>query len=131
MKKLLICLCATLLLASCDIDDGMEYKDPNLVRHDNDYAEGFDDGYSAAQANEEWDKFEEYVDIINDVNEYATEYACKNSYWHPEEAVCVIEAYRDGGSVYTEKDYNNAVNSLVAFYEYFYNSMYDDFFELM
>lgn len=127
MKKLILCLMFVLLLSSCGTLE--ETRDPNLVRRDDDddYAQGYDDGYEAAQEYEEFEKYKEYENVVNAVLEDAIDFACENGSWHPEEAALIIETYRDGGSVYTEKDYNTAVDSLIEFYQYFYDEKYEDY----
>lgn len=129
MKKLIACLCLILMLSSCGGIE--ESKDPNLVLHessyDEAYQEGFEEGYSFA-LEYEIDDYQDDINYYEYVKEAATEYACDNSYWHPEEAVWVIEEYRNGSSDYTKQDYVNAIDSLIAFYEYFYNSFYEDLY---
>lgn len=52
--------------------------------------------------------------------------------WHPEEAWMLIEAYQNNepfysdGSVPSDQDYLDAIESLIQFYDYFYSHRYED-----
>lgn len=140
MKKalLLAALIAALFLTGC----GKTYEDGYAEGYDYGYDYGYEKGYEtglddapdAYFAYEEGfeDGFEEgYVDIRG-IEDSAVHYARKYSEWHPEEAVWVIDAYRNGecldeweDSPPTKEEYEDAINSLYHFYMYFYSGMYE------
>lgn len=141
MKHLnkLICVvlvCSSILLFSCEkIEDyerplyqagfdkgyGLGYDDGRFDGEQSGYDEGYNDGFRDGQ-DESMSRFEDYI-----LSE-AAGYAIREGGWHPEEAMCIIEAYEAGESygdtVVTQNEYEEAVASLMAFYEYFYNKMY-------
>lgn len=139
MKKLLICLCATLLLASCDIDDGKEYKDPNLYRYDNEYEEesfSWEDGYEAGYDEGFYDGCNAGFDEMEGIVEAAIDYVIENGGWHPgDEALPIIEMYRTkisyhpDGSLPTKEEYYEAINSLIYFYEFFEYGLYERYYD--
>lgn len=114
------------------------------------YSEGYDDGYIDGHSDAEYDlqylveeKFSDGYDMgyedgqhdaweeLGSAYEYeAIHYARKNSGWSPEEAWSLIESYQNNepfyqdGSLPSEQDYINAINSLIYFYDYFYTSRY-------
>ena len=72
---------------------------------------------------------EAYGDFEDIIQYKAIKYARNFSEWHPEEAMCIIDAYESGDFYYgsatiTEEDYKEAVASLYHYYAYFYSSMY-------
>ena len=133
MKKLLlmitIILALFISLSSCvsekTYDDG--YFDG--------YEEGYNEGHLYAKdeySEHSFDMYKEgydeaYEDFLNDiVHDAAVFYAKEKGGWHPEEAMCIIDAYESGGMSYgqmpiTEEDYKAAVHSLYYYYEYFYD----------
>ena len=103
------------------------------------YEEGYDDGYSAAKEKFSEHGYEMYQkgydeatgDFVDGIIEWrAIRYAKENGGWHPEEAMCIIDAYESGSMFYgktpiTEKDYKDAIKTLYYYYEYFYGNHYD------
>lgn len=138
MKKIIICLFLILFITSCSSLE--KSKDKKTVSNDNiyqnnyysgeaeNYDEIFDDGFDEGFIEGYYSGFYE---IYNSVHE-AEHYALDKGGWHPEEAVAVIEMYRTkvsyypDGSIPTEEEYLDAINSLVAFYEYFYSAKYEE-----
>ena len=101
-------------------DSGEDYTEEYDAGFHDGYDFGYDEGFDAA-----YSRFESAVnhDAIFFVNE-----TCE---WHPEEAVCIIEAYENGEGYYgdyqiTEKDYKDAVESLCRYYGYFYSRLYEE-----
>lgn len=132
MKKLLICLCAVLLLTSCGGDSKVEYKDPNLYRYENDYEEessSWEDGYEAGYDEGFYEGYNQGFNEMENAVAEAIDYA---EYFHPEEAMWIIEmyqtkvSYHPDGSLPTKEEYLQAIDSLVDFYEYFYNWEYQN-----
>ena len=129
MKKLLLCLCAVLLLTSCDGDDGMEYKDPNLYRYDDYYEDSEDNSYETGYLEGFYEGYDQGFNEIENAVEEAIDYA---EYFHPEEAMWIIEMYQTkvsyypDGSLPTKEEYRQAIDSLIDFYEYFYNCKYEN-----
>ena len=111
------------------------------------YEEGYEDGYSDAESDMQYLIEEEclewydmgyddgWVDNIGEIGRYfeeeAVDYVREYCEWHPEEAVCIIEAYQNNESFYEDgsppsrQDYLDAIDSLVYFYNYFYGSYYE------
>ena len=124
----LILLYLTLCLTSCDKVEANSYYEYNDSDHyywegyedgrDSGYDEGYAEGYAEAQSH-----------FYETVNYYAVHYAREHSKWHPEEAMCIIEAYENGVSygstTVTETEYKEAVESLYHYSQYFYYEMYD------
>jgi hypothetical protein len=107
MKKLVsIVACVVLIfgLSSCE-----ENKKSALSR-----SELYEAGFKEA-----------YGEFYHAIDYEAVHYAKDNGGWHPEEAMCIIDAYENGEG-YTEEEYREAVRSLYCFYEYFYNSWYKE-----
>ena len=100
------------------------------------YEDGYEDGYNDGQAegydNGYWEGYSEAEGDLDSIVGYnATQYASEYSGWHPDEAMCIIDAYENGECYYgntpvTTEDYKDAIASLYHFYEYFYNAMYED-----
>lgn len=76
----------------------------------------------------------EYTDTYNDValmlEENAIHYVREACEWHPEEALCIIQAYERGEKYYgsypiTAEDYQEAIHSICRFYNYFYEREYE------
>lgn len=99
-----------------DYDEGYEYG--YEYGYERGYESGFEDGYSEGQMD---GSAIEYEGIY---------YAVDNSGWSPEEAMIIIDAYQNGkpfwgdGSLPSHKDYLDAINSLIYFYDYFYSAKY-------
>lgn len=119
------------------------------------YEEGYEDGYSDAEFEVEYlmeaecqgwydmgysDGYYEgsndgWVDNLEEIGRFfeedAVDFVREHCQWHPEEAVCIIEAYRnnepfyENGSPPSRQDYLDAIDSLIYFYEYFYGSYYE------
>ena len=90
------------------------YEDGHWEGYDN----GYDEGYYDGERDGEW------------LVDKAIFYAGEKGGWHPEEAWMIIEAYRNkeplyGDSIPSEQDYEDAVNSLIFFFDYFYSKNYD------
>lgn len=89
-------------------DAGVEYG-AGQGYHDG-YGEGYPEGYDAG-----------FSDAIHEAEDYAS----KNSAWHPEEALAIVDAYSKkepllDGRVPSKTEYQEAVETLRLFYEYFY-----------
>ena len=91
--------------------------------YDRSYEEGYEDG------TQYW--IDDPTDAGVYFEELAAHYAREKSGWVPEEAWMLINAYRNGtewnpdGSPPSKKDYDNAVNSLIYFFDFFYSRMYE------
>lgn len=108
--------------------------------HENGYSEGYEQGYKwgyddGYRYGKEDGFTEGYDEAKSEYGDYeslemdAVDFVRKHSEWHPEEAIYIIEAYRNGGDycgyVPTKEDYDDAIESLSKFYEYFYFGMYN------
>lgn len=109
-----------------DALDVMQYE--LELEYEYGYEKGYSNGYEECMEYgwlENIDKFGNYF------GREAEHYASRASEWHPEEAWVIIEAYRTGsyvdfcGSVPSWQDYQDAVDSLICFYDYFYGSVYE------
>lgn len=107
----------------------------NQKTYDDGYEDGYADGHydaSNALSDHGFDLYQEgyeeaYEDFVYGIIEYeAVHYAKDHGGWHPEEAMCIIDAYEKGQDSYTEKDYKDAVRSLYYYYAYFYDARYKD-----
>lgn len=125
-----LCVMAIFSLSSC--------------RKQKTYEEGYNDGYADGQydasnalSDYSFEMYKEGYDeaygdfVYGIIEDKAIHYAVDHGGWHPEEAMGIIDAYEKGQSYYgklqiTEKDYKDAVRSLCCYYEYFYNSRYED-----
>lgn len=91
------------------------------------YDEGYEDGFQDGARDWEYNPTEAGIYF----EELATHYARDTGGWHPEEAWMLIDAYRNGsewtadGSPPTEEDFHDAVDSLIQFYRYFYDKVYE------
>ena len=108
--------------------------------HANGYYEGYDvgyyDGYDFGYGEGYSDGSDNgWIDNLEGPGRYfeedARHYAREHSGWTPEEAWMLIEAYQNqepwykDGSLPSEQDYLDAINSLIYFYDYFYSKRYD------
>lgn len=96
------------------------------------YESGFEDGI--VQGHSEWgemanDNWSDNDDLIAEIAEHidyeATRYVVENGGWHPEEAMQIIADYGSECPEYwsyppTAQEYQEAIDSLIAYYEYFY-----------
>lgn len=144
MKKtpfILVVLVSVLLLTSCSnssaYDKGYEagFKsgfDEAAYEYEDDYENGYKDGYSDGcydSSSSSRDIFG--IDgIINSesvalIREEAELYASDAYDWSPEEAcdiiICYMEKEKYIDAIPTTEEYFEAVGTLIAFYEYFYN----------
>ena len=101
------------------------------------YDEGYNDGYSDAEFKMD-DKCQEWYDFGYDDGqrdgewlEYkAIHYAREQTGWSPEEAMMIIDAYRNSEPFWEDgyppsyEDYLDAIDTLMYFYDYFYSRMY-------
>lgn len=136
-----VCLCFISCSYSGSYDEGYAdgydegYFDAlDVMQHELEleYEHGYEKGYSNGY--EEYMKYG-WLENIDTFGNYfgreAEHYASRAGEWHPEEAVVIIEGYRNGTfvevckSVPTYQNYLDAVDSLVCFYDYFYGSMYE------
>lgn len=126
-----LCLVLAFCLPSC------ERKNTTNDEYYGDYHDGYVDGYDDAVS--ENDIYEAYREGYNDaysrfedgVLSDAIDYVKKYSEWHPEEALCIIDAYESGELAFgqmivSEEDYKEAIKSLYHYYEYYYNSCFYD-----
>lgn len=135
MKKRFIILSVIIILLFLSSCGGKsEYAREREAKKEAIYQEGYDAGYEEGR----WEGYDEgyfygYEDGYDDgceevarAEEEAIFYAKEKGGWHPEEAWMVIEAYRnkeafyEDGSPPSKQDYDDAVNSLISFYEFFY-----------
>lgn len=123
---LLAYLAAFCFVVFIDIDDTSQNTDypEETFNYEEVFDDGFDEGFIEGY-------YSGFYEIYNSVHE-AEHYASDKGGWHPEEAVAVIEmyltkvSYYPDGSIPTEEEYLNAINSLIAFYEYFYSAKYEE-----
>lgn len=135
---LLLFLCGCSEISSYDdgYDDGYMsgYKDGKSEidsdslddARDAGFSEGYDFGYEEGY----WDKSNDLSDDIRDVFSDAEAYASKNSEWCPEEARSIVDAYLNNEPLYdnqvpSKAEYQEAVEILWRFYEYFYSAHYE------
>lgn len=128
---LAILLCSISACSQRTYEDGYEegyadgYGEGFYEGRSEGYDEGYDHGYDYAQYDISID------DILAEAEHEASRYASRHGNWHPEEAWEIIEAYRNyqpfyqDGSMPTHQDYQDAINSLIYFYEYFYGRHYE------
>ena len=109
MKKifsLVLCLCLSASLSACQ-DDNQNYV--------SDYDEGYYAGYEEGL----WDgAFECKKDFANAVRDKYSdvEHATRNErYFHPEEAIMVLNDYLDGEYV-SDRELENAIETITDFY---------------
>lgn len=134
---MLMLLAASVLMCSCesqytkgyDVGYNKGYDEGVVsISRDNEYnyMRGYDDGYKNG--------FEEASayppdTTIRQIERDATQYAMHNSEWHPEEAWCIIDAYQNGGTYEgrqpSHRDYLDAIDTMICFYEYFYGWHYE------
>lgn len=104
------------------------------------YIDGCSDGHFFASeefSEHSWEMYkkgynEAYDDFVYGIiDNQAIHYARKFSEYHPEEAMCIIDCYKNGTRYWgklpiTDADYSAAVESLYRYYEYFLNAWYND-----
>lgn len=106
------------LLTACAEESTYSYS------YEDGYEDGYNDGQEEGYDNGYWEGYSEAESDFDNIIEYdAVHYAREYSEWHPEEAMCVIDAYRRGEAV-TEADYNEAIESLYRYCQYLYYDMY-------
>lgn len=137
MKNLYAVFYAVIVLLCCLSSCGGTsiYKMEKEAKEEALYHSGYDVGYEEGH----WDGYDSgydegysygYEDGLNEVEWKAISYAKENGGWHPEEAWMIIEAYQNNepfysdGSMPSEQDYLDAINSLIYFYDYFYSARY-------
>lgn len=136
MKKLYAVILAVIVLLCClAVYTGSSIrtaeKEKKETYFEDGYNKGYNDGYDAGYDEGSFYGYEDGRNEIEWAEEEAIFYAKENGGWHPEEAWMIIEAYRNkepfysDGSIPSEQDYNDAVNSLIYFFEYFYSKNYD------
>ena len=112
-KVLTVVLCMG-LLSGC----GISQDDLDDARLD-EYVDGYDEGYSAGYEDGLWDgAFECKKDFANAVRDryFDVEHATKNGrYFHPEEAIVVLNDYLDGEYV-SNAELEAAIESITDFY---------------
>lgn len=133
MKKFNICLCVILCISLiiCLISCGRSiYEMEQDAKRESIYNQGYEVGYQEG----EWEGFANGRNEANNDFEWiigfdAVDYAREYSGWHPEEAMCIIQAYEAGkpygDTVITEQIYKDAVESLYRYCEYIYYKMYN------
>ena len=141
MKKLIAIIAVVLLscsLSACE-QEGYEAG----------YEAGYSDGYSDAEIEMEYLLDEEFLDGYDWgyddgyweaekeygkyrwLEEDAMHYAREQTGWDLESACMLIEAYQNNepfyvdGSCPSEKDYLDAIETLICFYDYFFSKMYE------
>ena len=92
--------------------------------YDDGYTRGYDDGLSRGKL--------EYKKIVNNIVSDAEHHAVIIGGMHPEEAWDIIDSYVNkkqmiGGGYPSYDDYIGAIDSMIAFYEYFYSKNYYDY----
>ena len=130
--SVLLLISVLLSCAACSCKQEKTYEDG--------YKDGYADGHydaNSANANHSFEMYQEgYNEACGDfiykvIDSEAVHYAVEHGGWHPEEAMCIIDAYENGQASYgelpiTEKDYKDAVSSLYYYYDYFYSARYKD-----
>lgn len=113
-------------------DRNDSYDDDYDDSHYGGYEVGFDEGYDVGYDEGYEEEYEEGYysdDFLHDGIFYSYEeaihFARDDGGWHPEEAWCIIEDYRAGNDV-SREEYEAAIDSLIAFHEYYYNHEYED-----
>ena len=142
MKKISIIIVALLLIAilcsSCALfipenneNDDNSYSEAYNEGYDRGYVEGFDNGIDIGFD----DGYERGItegwrdDNIEDVGEYfacdASDYVRDRCDFHPlDEAIYIIDDYKNGDPTVTREEYDEAVRSIVVFCEYFNTAQY-------
>ncbi len=111
--------------------------------YDNGYHEGYNEGYNygfdeGCEIGEDIGYDEGYSDGIDygwrddnfeDVGEYfayeASDYVRDRCDFHPlDEAIYIIDDYKNGDTSITEKEYDEAIRSVITFCEYFNAGLY-------
>lgn len=124
MKKIISLIAVLALTVICLTACGLEpYK--------SDYDEGYDYGYDYGYERGYEDGYEEGKLDGSVLEEEGIHYAREHSGWSPEEAMYIIDAYQNDkpfwkdGSPPSHKDYLEAIESLIYFYDYFFSAKYN------
>ena len=119
-------------LSSCGKSD---YVRDQEAKEEAIYQRGYEDGYDEGRYDGYEDGYDEgyfygyedgYNDSKSDIVIEAIFYAKEKGGWHPEEALMIIDAYRnkepfyEDGSSPSKQDYYDAIDSLIYFFEFFY-----------
>ena len=125
-KALCLFLAISMLLsfAGCEI-----YTEEDVL-------DAYEEGYQKGRENQLEDDIFSLEklqrDIMVNIEQAAVDYSYDYGYLHPEEAVVVIYDYWNGTTEFyhrvpTAEEFEQAVESLINFYGYFYNRKCDDF----
>lgn len=128
MLNLALCVGILFCLSSCS----------KQKTYEEGYNDGYEDGYIDASnelSDYGFDMYQEGYDeaygdfVYGIIEDEAVHYAVEHGGWHPEEAMCIIDAYENGEMAFgsmsvSEEDYKEAVKSLYFYYEYFYGGSY-------
>lgn len=132
MKKLYaISIAIIVLLCFLAVYTGRSIREAEKEKKVTYYADGYDTGYEEGYDEGYFYGYEDGYEEVAWVKEEAIFHAKENGGWHPEEACVIIEAYRnkdpfyEDGSAPSKQDYDDAVNSLISFFEFFYSNKYD------
>lgn len=126
LSVIAILLCCLSSCGKSDYARDREAKEEAIYQRG--YEDGYDEGYFDGSDDGWMYNIEEPGRYLE---EEAVDYARKQSGWTPEEAWMLIDAYQnqepwyEDGSVPSEQDYLDAINSLIYFYDYFYSKKYD------
>ena len=108
----------------------------NSNSYDDGYNQGTEDAwYSILEECETEDPRESFFEEnVYEVLSDAEHYTIRNSSWHPEEAVYIIDIYFNPDNYPdedppTHEEYLDAVESLCVFYEYFYGRHYEGYYD--
>lgn len=130
MKKYLIVVVSVLLLLSFSAcSEPPDYDDGWDDGYDAGYDAGFFKGYDTAEdeiggSDDDWEYGRDYEDSstsIWEIEEAASWYAQKKTGLSAYEAAQEVGMYLDGDSSVSKADYDNAVETLLYFYEYIAN----------
>lgn len=115
---------------------GRNYEDRPLSYEDGyehgleDAGHAFEDAYEQGFEDARHAFFEENIEIALDDAYYFT---AQKGYWHPEEAIRIIDIYNNPNKypneeLPTQEEFSEAIESLCIFYEYFYGENYKDYY---
>lgn len=122
ISVLFLMLCCTFMLIGC----GNAYDSDDINHaYRSGYNDGYDDGYSAG-LDEGFEDAQAYGTTASedDVSFAAEQFARDMTGWSPEEASAIVSDYLHGtnytGSRPSQQEFYEAVDTLDAFYMYFY-----------
>lgn len=120
---------------SSSYDEGYDagYEQGYSAGKSDGYFVGYDEARSEYEINPDDEYFSGFsdtsIEIIQNVDANAIDYARENSEWSPEEALWNVDMYLNnkpdvGGYYCSEEEFYESVVTLSRYYEYFYSEMY-------